>query len=120
MIISSPATRALGTAKIVVEFFGIFVKNIQLEEDLYLCGEETIYKITANISKRFKRTMIVGHNPGLEYFLKSVVGQNELRDVGGSKFSTCSVGYICLNRNWSELSPEGASFITLVRSKDLL
>ncbi|MED5579655.1 MAG: histidine phosphatase family protein [Nitrospinota bacterium] len=120
LIISSPAKRALGTAKIVAECFGILEKNIQLEEDLYLCGEEMIYKIIENISKRFKRAMIVGHNPGFEYFLESVVGENELRDVGGSRLSTCSVGCICLKRNWSEVSPEGASLITLIRPKDLL
>jgi len=64
-IISSPAIRALTTAKVFAKKFRMNEKEIQLEENIYEASREmlldTIYQLDDGVSF----VMLFGHNPGL-------------------------------------------------------
>ena len=67
LIISSHAARALQTAHIFARVMGYPHDRIQVNEKLYLEGEETIRDLIECLPNEVESVMIVGHNPDLTY-----------------------------------------------------
>ena len=65
LIVSSPATRAWTTAKIVASEIGYPTEFLQREDDLYLASLNDILDVIAAQDNGFNHLMVVGHNPGL-------------------------------------------------------
>ncbi len=64
LIISSPATRALQTAKIFCEGLDIPESRISLSDDFYDAGCEDLMNVISRMDDTFSSLMIFGHNPG--------------------------------------------------------
>ncbi len=67
-IISSPATRAWATARIIAAAIGYPLEFLQREKSLYHASVETILDVIVAQDPGFNSLMIVGHNPGLTDF----------------------------------------------------
>jgi len=67
LIISSHAARALHTAHIFARVMGYPHHRVQVNENLYLDGENEVYSIMKNLPDNVENVMIVGHNPDLTY-----------------------------------------------------
>lgn len=67
-IISSPATRAWSTAKIIAAEISYPPEFLQREDRLYLASLRGILEVVAAQDAGFNNLMIVGHNPGLTDF----------------------------------------------------
>lgn len=65
LIISSPATRAWTTAKIIATEIAYPIEFLQREDDLYLASLNDILDVIAAQDNGFNHLMVVGHNPGL-------------------------------------------------------
>ena len=65
LIISSPATRAWTTAKVIANEIGYPNEFLQREDDLYLASLNDILDVIAAQDNGFNHLMVVGHNPGL-------------------------------------------------------
>ena len=65
LIISSPATRAWATAKVIANEIGYPNEFLQREDDLYLASLNDILDVIAAQDNGFNHLMVVGHNPGL-------------------------------------------------------
>ncbi len=78
LILSSAAARTMETSYVVLETSGIEIPLIQ-EEDLYLASSSHIQHFIQGVENRFDRIMLVGHNPGLEYFCNSLARKK--RDI---------------------------------------
>lgn len=64
IIISSPAKRAVTTARMIAAEIG-FDKNGILQNPLmYAAGLSTLVEVITGIDDRFQHAMLVGHNPG--------------------------------------------------------
>ncbi|MGQ7868878.1 SixA phosphatase family protein [Sunxiuqinia sp. sy24] len=103
LIISSPAKRALKTAKIYAENFRYPVKSIQLEEDLYegMTTQEFI-DLLREIPNEMQTVYVFGHNP-LVYHLT-----NNLVKLFNSDMPTCStVGVDFDVDTWEDISARG-------------
>jgi phosphohistidine phosphatase len=72
---SSPALRAITTAKIVAEVIGFPVSAIKSEQKLYHADEKTLLAFLKNTSGEFDSIMIAGHNPGLTDFANILQGE---------------------------------------------
>jgi phosphohistidine phosphatase len=68
LIVSSPATRAWTTAKIIAGEIGYPLEFLQREDRLYLASVNEILDVIAAQDDGFNSLMIVGHNPGLTDF----------------------------------------------------
>jgi len=68
LVISSPAERALDTAKRCVGAAGINVSAIQVDERLYHASAATLKAVADEQS--CQRLLMVGHNPGMEMLLE--------------------------------------------------
>jgi phosphohistidine phosphatase len=65
LIISSPAVRALTTAKIVGETLGYALRLIHTEEKLYMATADEILAVVSVQKDNYLDLLLVGHNPGM-------------------------------------------------------
>ena len=73
LIVSSPATRAWSTAKIIAEAINYPREFLQKEKSLYLAPLGAILDVVMAQDSGFNNLMIVGHNPGLTDFVDFLV-----------------------------------------------
>jgi phosphohistidine phosphatase len=99
IIISSPATRALFTARLVAEGIRYPARRIKVDEWIYEAWIEQLMDVIGGIADQIESAMVVGHNPGLQ--LLAV----HLSDFKEDKFPTCSFLVLELPTNsWSQIS----------------
>ena len=67
VIISSPAVRALTTAKLVANRYKSHIDIIE-ESELYHASTFLLLNIINSLSNKFDKVFLVGHNPGLTGF----------------------------------------------------
>jgi len=65
LIVTSPATRAWTTAKIIARALNYPKEFLQREDHLYLASLDEILDIIVAQDNGFNNLMVVGHNPGL-------------------------------------------------------
>jgi phosphohistidine phosphatase len=76
LLISSPAKRALTTAKKISEEIGYPKKNIQIDDRLYHGSSSSMISIIQSLKKKINSVMLFGHNPGFTDFANSLCGIN--------------------------------------------
>ncbi|MDP1902378.1 MAG: histidine phosphatase family protein [Rubrivivax sp.] len=64
LIVSSPAVRALATAKVVAEGIEYKLKNIAVNDRLYAATVDALMTVIEALDDKLERVMLVGHNPG--------------------------------------------------------
>lgn len=97
LICSSPAVRAITTARLVAEEMEYPVNTILRVEKLYHAGSETILGVLRGIDDRHGSVMLVGHNPGFTDFA------NDLLDEEFGNIPTAGVVIARLNiKSWKE------------------
>jgi len=64
-IISSPAKRAITTAKVFAKSLGIEEDEIRLEEKIYEASLKTLVELVHQFDDAISSIMLFGHNPGL-------------------------------------------------------
>jgi len=67
LIISSFAARALHTAHIFAKVMNYSHERVQVNEKLYMGGENEIYSILEILPDELESVMIVGHNPDVTF-----------------------------------------------------
>ncbi|MDX1491129.1 MAG: histidine phosphatase family protein [Pseudohongiellaceae bacterium] len=65
LIVSSPALRAMTTAKIVAEVFDKTVDEVQLDRQIYLAGSPKLMQVVSYFDEAADSAMLVAHNPAL-------------------------------------------------------
>lgn len=101
LIISSPAKRAFGTAKIYAKSFDYPKNEIQKEKDLYegLTTEDFIQMLNL-IPDKVDTAFVFGHNPTVHYLT------NNLLRVFNSDTPTCSTVGLEFNvDSWTKIAP---------------
>jgi phosphohistidine phosphatase len=100
LIRSSPADRAITTAKIVAHELGYPAKNIALDATLYLAEVKTLLAIVRGTPGACSSLMVVGHNPGLTHFANALTA-NPIDNL-----PTSGVVGISLNiAHWHDVRP---------------
>ncbi len=73
LIITSPATRAWTTARIIAAEIGYPTEFLQREETLYLASLDDLLGAVVAQDAGFNSLMLVGHNPGLTEFANFLI-----------------------------------------------
>ena len=76
LLISSPAKRALSTAKKISQEIGYPKKNIQIDDRLYHGSSNSMITLIKSIQGKINSIMIFGHNPGFTDFANMLCGIN--------------------------------------------
>ena len=67
LIISSPAVRALETARLIAQGIEYPPENIQIETAIYEAGVDDYFEVISHLSDEINTVMIFGHNPTISY-----------------------------------------------------
>jgi len=99
LILSSPAKRALQTAKILAKELEYPPEEIQTNERIYLADTDTLVNIIQNVPDESQRLMLIGHNPGLTHLA------NYLADARIANIPTTGIVEIYFDVNhWQHIS----------------
>jgi phosphohistidine phosphatase len=63
LLVSSPALRALTTARLIAEAVGHERKDIVVDDRLYASSPDALLAVIRGLDKKLNRVMLVGHNP---------------------------------------------------------
>ncbi|MEJ5994949.1 histidine phosphatase family protein [Pedobacter sp. Du54] len=85
LVISSPALRALTTAKYFSKEWEIDENNIQTDKTIYEATLKNLLNVVHQFDNRFNTIALFGHNPGLTDFA------NYLSEVNIYNMPTCSI-----------------------------
>ena len=85
LILSSPAKRALITAKIFAKELGIPEKEIMADKNIYEASRKELLKLLIETDNSINNLMLFGHNPGLTYL------SNYLCDFETDNIPTCGI-----------------------------
>jgi phosphohistidine phosphatase len=117
-VISSPAIRAIMTAKIVCDVIGIDHSYIQQEKRLYDEGLVRMKSVLADCPATFSRVLLVGHNPELEDLLTYLVNDADLPDVK-KLLPTAALARLILPDDWSQLNQGCAELLSITYPKSI-
>jgi len=104
LVVSSPARRALDTAKLLARECGISEKNILVVASVYDSYPAKLLQLIQGFADRCDTVLIVGHNPELT-ILANILGDLSIDNVPTS-------GIVALDfavNSWSEVDEGGAT-----------
>ena len=73
LILTSTAKRTRQTVQAMVEA-GSYTGKVKARQALYLTGPEAYIEVLRGVPDKYRRVMVVGHNPGLEELLEQLTG----------------------------------------------
>ena len=114
-VVCSTATRAVDTFAALKAQLGEAVA-IAYSDDLYALGTEA-YFAAARASQDAKTVLIVGHNPTIEEFTRSLAGsgEEEARAAVATGFPTCALAIVGLEQPFSQIEPGAGHLIRVIR-----
>jgi len=113
VILSSPAVRAKQTA-ILVKDAGHLDAVIRFEPRIYEATPNDLHEVVSGIDDTYASAMLVGHNPGMEGFLRFLTGQLE-------PMPTAALALIELETNsWSAIHDASGELKTIFRPKEVM
>jgi phosphohistidine phosphatase len=118
-ILSSPATRAIETVKIIYDELQVAGLVIQEDSRLYATKIEELKMVLASCPETTQRVLLVGHNPELEELLIHLVGEKALPDKD-KLLPTSALVRLTVNCSWADLHADCAQLLTITYAKSLL
>ncbi|MBT8448216.1 MAG: histidine phosphatase family protein [Gammaproteobacteria bacterium] len=97
LIISSPAQRALTTARIIAVGIGYDGDNIIQDDSLYFDGSMAMRLVIQNQQEGCEHLMLVGHNPDMTNLLNDLAGY-----ITGN-IPTCGIATLHTETPWSNI-----------------
>jgi phosphohistidine phosphatase len=106
LMVSSPALRAITTAKYFAKTWGIDSAKIQLEKTIYEANIKALLQVVNQLDNQANQVALFGHNPGLTDFA------NYLSNTNVFNMPTCSILMISFPiENWNEVSADTGSLV---------
>lgn len=97
LIVSSPATRALATARLIAEEIGYRRKDIVLNDRLYASDADELLAVIRELDDKLDCVMLFGHNPEFTELAHRL--SNEIADM-----PTCAVAEFSFDaKSWSDV-----------------
>ena len=114
-IISSPAKRAITTARTIASEMGYSEDNIAEERRFYGAHPSTIIEILKDLDDSVSHAAVFGHNPTFHSLVE------QLANTTIEKFPTCAAATISLNIDiWLELEAAAGTLTTLRLPRDYM
>jgi len=117
-IVSSPAKRAVTTAKIVQKAIAVEGVRIMQDKRLYQEGFERLKTVLAECPLEARRVLLVGHNPELEDLLINLVGAANLPDAD-KLLPTAALARLIMPDDWTHLDAGCAKLLSITCAKSL-
>lgn len=106
LIISSPALRALSTAKLIAKEIRFPEKAIVTLPELYNAESTILREAVEEIDPAINLLLLVGHNPGVSDFA------NLVADCDVPDLPTCGIVSLAFNlKSWADIRPNTGSLL---------
>ena len=112
LVLSSCAIRARQTTDLVMEAAKLRT-DLRFDERIYEAGAQRLVEVVRQIEKSKETVLLVGHNPGLEEFLKLLTANVETMPTG-----TLSKVVLTAS-NWTGIGDKGGTLEWIVKPKRL-
>lgn len=86
LVLTSPAVRALATAKIIAREIGVALTHVKQDDRLYLASASTLQTVVQELAGDVRHLAVVGHNPGLTEFADALSSERSIDNL-----PTCAV-----------------------------
>jgi len=111
IVLSSPAVRAKNTALLLKDAGG-FDAELRFDDRIYEASPQGLCQVVAELDDEYASAMLVGHNPGIEGFIRFLTARNE-------SMPTAALAVIELDiDNWSEINDGRGELNRIFRPKD--
>ena len=113
LLVSSPALRAITTARVFADGLGISTDAIQLQAKIYEASVSTLLQIIRNLDDRYAHVALFGHNPGLSDLSR------KLAHCDFDELPTCGMVQISLPAaHWRDVSANSGQLLYSSWPKD--
>src|SRR5690606_2496598 len=103
-IVSSPAARAIATAKFFAKAFQIEEKEILTDRNIYEASTFTLLSIIKRLDEDWKTVLIFGHNPTFTDVVNQLSPKTSIFNI-----PTCGICEIVTTAaSWSEISGQNS------------
>lgn len=110
VIVSSPAVRARSTAEAVTRA-GVSAQLV-LDDRIYEASPQALRQVASELNDEFEVAMLVGHNPGMEGFIRLLTGEVE-------PMATAALAVIDLRiDHWDDLTAQCGKIRRVYRPKE--
>ena len=100
-MVSSPAERAITTARLIAAELNYPEQEIQSLDELYDASASRLLRCVQSLDDRWRSVALVAHNPGLTQLC------NDLSDAGIDNLPTCAVAMIEFELDsWKAVHPD--------------
>lgn len=117
-IVCSTATRAVQTIHGAARAARLSLESVRFERAIYEADLSTLLEVLGECDPDAQRTLIVGHNPGLEYLLDHLAGGVPVPG-DGKLLPTAALARVELPGDWRRLARGQGTLRGLVRVRDL-
>ena len=118
-IISSPAERALVTARKLCKAMGMQPGAIHRDRRVYAAGVDELLEVLGDCPEAAHRVMLVGHNPGLEELLGYLAGGGVPEPDDGKLLPTATLARLTTSAGWRDLGAGCARLEAIIRPRAL-
>ncbi len=112
-VISSPAARALETARKACKAMGMGPQGIVQDQRIYDATTSALLRVLGDVPHSARRVLLVGHNPGLKKLISYLDGENE------APLPKAALARIELPGNWLQLAPACGRSLNRIRAGEL-
>lgn len=117
--ISSPATRAIDTARRVCEALHQTTTEVHTDDDIYEASVEQLLGVLAGCPQHVNRVLLVGHNPGLEELLLYLAPTPPVIPNNGKLLPTAALARMLMPDDWQSIARGSARLLNLTRPTSL-
>lgn len=111
VIVSSPARRASDTA-VIVRDIAVPGREIHFVDRIYEASPQTLSSVLSGIEEVSESALVVGHNPGMEGFIRLLTARNETMPTAALAVIDLAV------KKWSEIMPGCGTLVEVIRPKE--
>ena len=102
LLLSSPATRALTTARSFAEALEVEFARIRIESRIYEASRKTLLELATTLPDTAGHVLVFGHNPGLSELAHT------LADCPFDEMPTCAIVHLRIEgKYWKSLAGKG-------------
>ena len=118
-IVSSDAERAMQTTLRVCEFGEFSPEIIEWERSIYEASLDNLLNVLAVVPDTSSTTLLVGHNPGIEYLVRYLAGDSLQAWDEANLIPTASLSQLVMPSSWDLLDHACAKLVRIARPRQL-
>ena len=118
-ILSSTAERARQTALRLCRYADIPETRVEWRDAIYAADLEALLDVLVSAPQQQGRTMIIGHNPGLEELVEYLAGEPIKTPAGSPALPTAGLARLSMPCDWKRLESGCAQVLSINRPREL-